>query len=243
MRSLPILILSMGTLVCQAQDVIINGNSGQPSVLQSTNTSTSNNDRPAVYGISKPQPSYGIGVKGEGSYMGVFAIGGGSTSTFSRYGVYATASGGGTNYGIYAYAPTSGSSYAGYFAGNVRVTGTITSASDKKLKKNILPLGPSLDKVTQLLPKTYVMRTTEFPTLGLAEGLQDGLIAEDVEAVLPELVNDIAAPAGDRNSPPQTFKGVNYIGMIPVLIKAIQEQQAQITALQTQILLIRGQVK
>lgn len=244
MRPLFIALFSVGVAICEAQDVVINGNSSQPSVLQSTNTSTNNMDRPAVYGISKPQPSYGVGVQGEGSFRGVTALGTGATSTFNRYGVYANASGATTNYGIWAQAPTSSGSYAGYFNGNVRYTGTLTGPSDKKLKKNILPMGPTLDKIGKLQPKTFAMRTDEFPGLGLPTGPQMGLIAQEVDTVFPELVSTATVPASDdRKTAPITYEGVNYIGLIPVLIKAIQEQQAQITALQAQISSIRGQLK
>ena len=244
MRALFIALFSLGVALCEAQDVVINGNSSQPSVLQSTNTSTANMDRPAVYGISKPTPAYGIGVQGEGSYKGVLAIGTGATSTYNRYGVYAVASGATVNYGIWASAPTSSGSYAGYFNGNLRYTGSLTGPSDKKLKKNILPMGPTLEKVAKLQPKTFVMRTDEFPGLGLPSGPQMGLIAQDVDTVFPDLVSTSTVPtSSERNSPPITYEGVNYIGLIPVLIKAIQEQQTQITALQAQIAAIRGQLK
>src|SRR5262249_44420701 len=49
---------------------------------------------------------------------------------------------------------------------------------------------------------------------------QIGLIAQEVEAVLPELVST------DKDA--EHTKGLNYTGLVPVTIKAIQEQQAQI---------------
>ena len=47
-----------------------------------------------------------------------------------------------------------------------------------------------------------------------------GLIAQEVEKVLPELVS--------TDKDPQRTKGINYIGLAPVIIRAIQEQQKQI---------------
>jgi hypothetical protein len=53
----------------------------------------------------------------------------------------------------------------------------------------------------------------EGPTDG---GRQLGLIAQEVETVLPELVTT------DKDT--EQTKGLNYIGLVPVAIKAIQEQ-------------------
>ena len=67
----------------------------------------------AVRGISDGTASFGIGVWG--SHAG------------SGYGVFGTASTGG--YGVRASAPTAGGGFAGYFAGNVTVTGTLSKGA------------------------------------------------------------------------------------------------------------------
>ncbi|NMB71467.1 MAG: hypothetical protein GYA22_04890 [Bacteroidales bacterium] len=69
---------------------------------------------------------------------GIYSIVNGTGGT-SHYGVYGSASGATNNYGVYGYAPTS-SGFAGYFNGNVQVTGTITQSSDRNLKNNFLPI-------------------------------------------------------------------------------------------------------
>jgi hypothetical protein len=61
--------------------------------------------------------SYNYGVDGE-------AVG---TTTTANYGVFAYATGGGTNYGVYS--QSAGTGYAGYFAGNVSITGSISKGS------------------------------------------------------------------------------------------------------------------
>ncbi|MBO4243893.1 MAG: tail fiber domain-containing protein [Bacteroidales bacterium] len=110
--------------------------------------------------------------------------------------------------------------------GNVYAEGTITSqniagSSDRRLKTNIKPLEKSIDKVMKLNGVTFnwdksVSRNANAPTT-----LQYGFIAQELEKVLPELVND-----GDDG-----YKTVNYIGVIPVLTQAMQEQQAEIEQL------------
>jgi hypothetical protein len=106
----------------------------------------------------------------------------------------------------------------------VRIDGTVTvaqlvSASDERYKKNIHPLEQSLDKLTQLSGVSYEWKTDEFAGKGFREGRQIGLIAQDVEKVIPELVQT------DANG----YKAVAYDKLVPVLIEAVKEQQKEIT--------------
>jgi hypothetical protein len=80
----------------------------------------------------------------------------------------------------------------------------------------------------------------------LPEGKQIGLIAQDIEAVIPELVQETqfnAIEKQDGEHQPESvhieYKSVNYIGLIPVLVSAIQEQQEQIEALKKEIELLK----
>jgi endosialidase-like protein len=116
---------------------------------------------------------------------------------------------------------SSGTGYAGYFYGNVNVTGTITQNSDARLKQKVTGLDYGLAQILQLRPVTYEWKDRP------DRGRQLGLIAQEVETVLPELVTT------DKDS--EQTKGVNYIALVPVTIKAIQEQQAQIQEQHTQI--------
>jgi hypothetical protein len=128
---------------------------------------------------------------------------------------------GGTTAGtwaFYAYATTAG--YAAYFSGNVYCTGSY-QPSDEKLKENIQPLQNALDKVMKLDVKTYSYKTTEFPEMNLPTDTQNGFIAENMESIFPELVK--LNPS--KKEQPVEFKAVNYVGLIPVLTEAIQEQQ------------------
>ncbi|MDB5051882.1 MAG: hypothetical protein JWO30_4953 [Fibrobacteres bacterium] len=204
--------------------------------VSSRNTSTAAVDGIAVKGESSPQPNWGIGVQGDGGYMGVKgnAVVSGAGSRFGGY--FNAYNGTGSNYGVYSYASGT-SSFAGYFAGNVYISGTLTNPSDSRLKTNIQPLQGSLQKLSSLRPSSYNFDMARTDVKGLPEKKQIGLLAEDVAAVLPELITEIplSPDAPDLKSgpldPSATFKSVNYIGMIPVLVGAIKEQQAQIAAL------------
>jgi endosialidase-like protein len=82
-------------------------------------------------------------------------------------------------------------------------------------------LGYGLRELLQLRPVTWNWKDKP------DQGRQLGLIAQEVEPVLPELV--ITDKDADQT------KALNYVGLVPVTIKAIQEQQAQIEEQQKRI--------
>lgn len=150
---------------------------------------------------------------------------------------------GSDNYGVYAYVDGGGFNAAGFFNGELwRVSEH--NASDQKLKKNIRDLDGGLDKVMALRPRVYEMRKDEFKgKMNLPSGEKIGFVAQEVEVVLPQLVTEGVAPAhltqkereeGVKKESTK-FKGVDYSGVIPVLVKAIQEQQARIESLQAEV--------
>jgi hypothetical protein len=98
-----------------------------------------------------------------------------------------------------------------------------TSASDERQKTIIEPITDAINKVCQL--RTVIGRYNYEP-----EGKRHPfLIAQDVQAVLPEAVS-----VADKKSEEQ-YLGVSYTDTIPLLVAAIKEQQALITALTTRI--------
>jgi hypothetical protein len=106
---------------------------------------------------------------------------------------------------------SSANGYAGYFTGNVHVTGTFTNPSDARLKQDVLDLNYGLREVLQLRPVTWHWKDKP------AGKLQLGLIAQEAQRVLPELVSE--------GKDPEKTLSLNYLGLTPVLVKAIQEQQ------------------
>jgi len=114
--------------------------------------------------------------------------------------------------------------------GDGNFTGELTAASDLKLKRNIVSIAGATETINQLNPVTYEFRSDEFPDLKLSEGQRWGLIAQEVEAILPDLISENGS-AIHRNGEDMSIKSLNYIDLIPVMIKAIQEQDAEIQAL------------
>ncbi|HNG64014.1 MAG TPA: hypothetical protein PLK54_09675, partial [Ferruginibacter sp.] len=77
-------------------------------------------------------------------------------------------------------------------------------------------------------------KNEEFPYMNFSKQLQFGYVAQDLEKYFPNLVEQGSHPGANADDAPITFKSVNYIGMVPVLTKAIQEQQQQIDDLKKQ---------
>lgn len=205
-------------------------------VLQAEFTSSSNYDASAIYGLSAPADNFGYGGYFEGGYVGVEGTVS-PTGNFSYRGLQGIVSGGaGVNYGVFADASGGAASFAGYFNGNVTVTGTFSNPSDRKFKQNIRQSEDMLAKLMQVKPSDYLfIQDGDGATMHFAKGLQHGFIAQELEQVFPELVQDeISVLPGTKNERIE-YKSVNYLGMIPVLTKAIQEQQAYIELLEQRI--------
>ena len=146
-----------------------------------------------------------------------------------------------TNYAIYAESPINiGVNFAGYFNGDVVRTGTDNFTSDINLKQNIDSIPDATGIIALLHPKTFFFDTIVHPQMYLPTEKQWGLIAQDVETVLPELVSEAAFPAqydtaGNVSYPAFNYKTLNYNAFIAILIKGMQEQQQQLDSLQSQI--------
>ena len=97
--------------------------------------------------------------------------------------------------------------------------------SDKRLKTDIKPLEKALDKVLTLNGVTYSWRVKEFPDKNFDSDKHVGVLAQEVEAVLPEAVE-----TGEDG-----FKSVNYSNITPLLIEAVTEQQGIIESQQQRI--------
>lgn len=93
-----------------------------------------------------------------------------------------------------------------------------------------------MDRIVKLKPATYNMDTEFVPQLNVdKDHLQYGMIAQELETVYPELVKEVwVAPKyneeGKEEYPAKKIKSVNYIGLIPILIKGLQEQQQTISS-------------
>ena len=101
---------------------------------------------------------------------------------------------------------------------NFAGTGLIgTCASDRRYKKGITPFGPALERVAALQPVHFYWRADEFPEHHFGDGQAYGLIAQEVEQVLPELV--VTHEDG--------YKAVDYSKLPLLTIQAVKELKAE----------------
>lgn len=206
----------------------------------------SGSDATSLYSIGLRGQAYSSTSLSSGRTWGVIGYAGNATQGYN-YGVMGMHAG--TNYGAGIVGTVNGNLdvnvpgiYAGYFVGNVYVTGTLTGNpvvnSDKRYKKNIAELETktALSNVLQMNPVEYNLKQMYTKSVGdsavverplydeksqLFQKKHYGLIAQDLQKLYPDLVYE------DANG----YLSVNYIGIIPLLIESIKELHAELDSL------------
>jgi hypothetical protein len=119
------------------------------------------------------------------------------------------------------------------FNGTISATTTTISAiSDARFKENVRELDAGLSKIMALKPRLYDWKEGK----GADTKNARGFIAQEFEEVFPDLIDEWKDPAPEGEEP---YKSVRQ-DLIPVLVKAIQEQQALITQLTARITALEG---
>jgi hypothetical protein len=95
--------------------------------------------------------------------------------------------------------------------------GTVNTTSDERAKEDITPITGALNKVQQLGGYSFTLKATDVKS--------SGVIAQEVQKVMPELVQEGA----------EGLLSVQYGNMVGLLIEAIKEQQAQIDELKQKL--------
>jgi len=103
--------------------------------------------------------------------------------------------------------------------------------SDRNLKKDIKPVTDAIKMVQQLNGVSYTYRSDEYPELNLSTQGQYGFIAQEVQEVMPEAVQNGVTPEGISDE----YIAMNYNMIIPVLAEAIKEQQTIIETLEDRL--------
>lgn len=103
--------------------------------------------------------------------------------------------------------------------GSFTATGNITAYSDRRVKDQFEPITDALAKVQQLNGQTYVRTDMDDDARRYA-----GLIAQDVEAVLPEAVTEI-----------EDHLALDYSGTIALLVEAVKELKQEVNDLKAQL--------
>jgi hypothetical protein len=184
---------------------------------------------------------------GGGRAVGVLGVAGFSTSGYN-YGVFGRLSGTQSGAGVYGTVVQNmgdfvNGQYAGYFNGATYVDGTLTATSyvtpsDIRLKENIISLeeidnGSTLDNVLAMNVIEYNYKQKQIPDAekdtstvivdtNLMTERHYGLSAQELQDIYPNLVKE-----GQDG-----FLGVNYVELVPILIRSIQELNQKIEDLE-----------
>ena len=121
---------------------------------------------------------------------------------------------------------TTSPSYKLHVNGTAYSTGKAGALSDKRHKNTVQDLDYGLTEILQLRPVSFVWNDEKITDDGM-KGVQLGLIAQEVEKVLPEVVLTQEDEA--------KTKAIKYSALIPPMIEAIKQQQQQIAELQAAI--------
>jgi len=205
-----------------------------------------------VYGIGKGSEFLNVGLHGEAPFesetasnVAVSGLAGNSNGENIAGKFVVDNQGTGVNIGVYCTADTPG--FALVIVGDITYTGTAYHVSDQQLKKNVEDISNATDIISRLHPKEYEYKQEDYPYIKLPNGIQRGLLAQEVQQVLPDLVRDITLPAkrdtsGKILAPQAEFKGINYEGFTPIILKALQEQQAMIDSLARELAEVKSRM-
>jgi hypothetical protein len=115
---------------------------------------------------------------------------------------------------------------------DVYATNGTINTSDLRDKSNVQSLSYGLEDILKLRPVSFTWKTRP------EKGTKLGLIAQELETIIPEVVSNPERTPSANSEPDaggETRLGVYYSDLIPVLIKAIQEQQVMISELQAEV--------
>jgi len=118
---------------------------------------------------------------------------------------------------------TNTSGYMLYVYGSAYTTGS-WAGSDARFKEDVQEIEKPLEKVLKMKGVNYRWKTEEYNDRNFPEGRHYGVIAQEIETVLPEIVMETNGE-----------KAVAYTEIIPVLIEAMKEQQNRIEVQQSEI--------
>ena len=166
-----------------------------------------------LVGTTDASATSGVGTKliSNGQYFGVMS---GSTNADTTFQLYSTGA------GAYRF-------YVG-LGGTVFATSTTISAiSDQRLKENVQDLDAGLDKIMALKPRKFDWKA------GKGKDIKGdrGWIAQEFEQVFPDMIDTWKDKAPEGEGP---YKSVRA-DLMPVLVKAMQEQQAIIEEMKTRL--------
>jgi len=191
-------------------------------------------DSSGQVGINEPSPTATLHLKALGTNGTPFKLIGDSATTAVQQLIYTTQTytSGASWYNMVCQSANGGGTVVSTFIierdGDVQnLNNVYGQISDIRLKENISDATPKLEDVKKLKVKNFNFIGGELK--------QIGLIAQEVEEIFPGLVKEEKQPNIEGAEEGEVYKSVKYSIFVPIMIKAMQEQQEIIENLTTRI--------
>lgn len=125
------------------------------------------------------------------------------------------------------------------------ITASAQKIDEQELKVNIGKISNSTRQLTKLEPVTFRYDVNKYKHLKLPAGEQYGFLASNVQPEFPAMVYEAAKvyESGKNNSKVAKYNEVQTADLIPVLVAAIKEQQAEIELLKQEVQLLKAKSK
>ncbi|MFA4868583.1 MAG: tail fiber domain-containing protein [Pedobacter sp.] len=128
-------------------------------------------------------------------------------------------------------------SVTGLLLGAATLTASAQKINEQELKVNVGKIANSTQHLKNLEPVTFNYDVSKYKHLKLPAGAQYGFMASNVQTEFPEMVYEASKvyDAGKNSSKVAKYSEVQTENLIPVLVAAIKEQQAEIELLKKEV--------
>jgi hypothetical protein len=132
-------------------------------------------------------------------------------------------------------------SVTGLLLGAATLTASAQKINEQELKVNIGKIANSTQHLKNLEPVTFNYDVSKYKHLKLPAGAQYGFMASNVQTEFPEMVYEASKvyDSGKNSSKVAKYSEVQTENLIPVLVAAIKEQQAEIELLKKEVKLLK----
>lgn len=125
------------------------------------------------------------------------------------------------------------------------ITASAQKINENELKLDVQRITGSTQQLMKLDPVKFRYDLNTFRHLGLPEGQRYGFLSADVKNVFPGLVLEMQKqiPSGKNSHKTVSFQEVDHQHIVPVLVAALKEQQAEIELLKKEVSQLKQQSK
>jgi endosialidase-like protein len=143
------------------------------------------------------------------------------------------------------YPLTGKSAFCGLLLLACAMTANAQKIDEKELKVEVQKVSGATQQLFSLEPVKFRYDIKKYKHLNLPVGNQYGFLISNVQTVLPDLVHETSkqVPAGKNNTKVASYDEVDSKDLIPLLVGAVKEQQAEIENLKREISALKQKAK